>query len=107
MSQREKSLYSGFFWFVFSRMWIEYGEIFCILYHVFYPVQMQENMDQKNSEYGHFLRSVCNVIEIKNNEILLSFLVERSWNQWLLSKKSSAQEDPGKRRCFRRFDQTH
>ena len=27
MSLREKCLYSEFFWFVFSNIWIEYGEI--------------------------------------------------------------------------------
>ena len=43
--------YSDFFGFVFSRTQIEYGEIP-------YSVQMRENMNQKNSEYGHFSRSV-------------------------------------------------
>ena len=32
-------------------------------------------------------RTLCNVIEIKNKEMIQSFLVERSWNQWSLSKK--------------------
>ena len=38
--------------------------------------------------------SLCNVIEIKNNEMIQLFLVERSWNQWFLSKKIF---------CIRRF----
>ena len=38
--------YSEFFWSVFSRIQSEYGEI------------LQKNTDQKNSEYGHFSRSV-------------------------------------------------
>ena len=45
---REKCPYSKFFWSVFSRIWTEYGEILP------YSVQMRENKDQKNSEYGHF-----------------------------------------------------
>ena len=36
----------------------------------------------------------CNVIKIKNNEMIQFFLVERSWNQWSLSKKIF---------CIRRF----
>ena len=51
----EKCPYPELFWFVFSRIRTEYGEILRISP---YSVQMQENMDQNNSEYGHFLRSV-------------------------------------------------
>ena len=58
---REKCQYSGFFWFVFSRMRTEcedeYGEILRISP---YSVRMRENTDQKNSEYGNYLRSVSN-----------------------------------------------
>ena len=50
----EKCPYLEFSWSVFSWIWTEYGEILCISP---YSVQMPENMDQKNSEYGHFLRS--------------------------------------------------
>ena len=39
---------------LFSR--IEHGEI---LRFSPYSVQMRENTDQNNSEYGHFLRSEC------------------------------------------------
>ena len=46
---REKCPYSELFWSVFSRIRTEYGEI--------YSVRMQENTDQNNSEYGHFLHS--------------------------------------------------
>ena len=45
---------SVFFWPVFPRIWTEYGEIRNISP---YSVQMQENTDQKNSGYEHFLRS--------------------------------------------------
>ena len=45
VSLREKCPYSELFWSVFSRIWTEYGE-------------MRENVDQNNSEYGHFLCSV-------------------------------------------------
>ena len=37
---------------------------------------------------------LCYVTEIKNNEMIQLFLVERSWNQWFLSKKII---------CIRRF----
>ena len=46
--------YSKFSWSVFSRIRTESGEIIRISS---YKVQMRENTDQKNSEYGHFLRS--------------------------------------------------
>ena len=46
LTLREKCPYLEFFWTVFSRIWTEYGGI------------RRENSDQKNSEYGHFLRNV-------------------------------------------------
>ena len=52
---REKCPYSELFWFVFSNIRTEYGEIRSISP---YSALMRENMDQNNSEYGHFLRSV-------------------------------------------------
>ena len=48
LPQCEECSYSEFFWSVFSRIWTEYA---------LYSVRMWENMDQKNSEYGHFSRS--------------------------------------------------
>ena len=37
---------------------------------------MQENSDQENFEYGHFLRSVCRIYlqqkELKNNQLVSS-----------------------------------
>ena len=58
LTLREKCPYSEFFWSVFSRIRTEYDEI---LYpnsvQIPYSVQMQEDTDQKNSKYGHFLRS--------------------------------------------------
>ena len=51
----EKCPYSEFFWYVFSSIWTKYREILCIFP---YSVLMRENTDQKNSEYGHFSRSV-------------------------------------------------
>ena len=58
----EKYPYSEFFWPAFSRMQSEYGEIRNI-----YPfsVQMQENGDENNSEYGHFLSSYYSILESK------------------------------------------
>ena len=54
-SQHEKCPHSVFFWSVFSRIPTEYWEIRSISP---YSVRMQENMDQKNSEYGHFSRRI-------------------------------------------------
>ena len=48
----EKCMYSMFFWSVFFWIWTKYGEIRSI------SIQMLENTDQKNSEYGHYSRSV-------------------------------------------------
>ena len=52
---RKKSPYSELFWSLFSRIWNEYGDIRRISP---YSVQMRENRDQNNSEYGHILCSV-------------------------------------------------
>ena len=54
---REKCLYLEFYLSAFSSIPSEYKEILRISP---YSVQMQENTDQKNSEYGHFLRSAGN-----------------------------------------------
>ena len=47
---REKSSYSEFFWFIFSSIRTEYGEIPSFSP---YSTQIQENVDHKNSEYEH------------------------------------------------------
>ena len=52
---REKCPYLELFWSAFSRIRTEYGEILRISP---YSVRMQENADQNNSEYRHFLRNV-------------------------------------------------
>ena len=54
ISLREKCPYSEFFRSVFSRIRTEYGEIRSVSP---YSVQMPEDTDQKNSEYGHFSRT--------------------------------------------------
>ena len=54
-SLREKCPYSELFWFTFSRFWTEYEEIRIISP---YSVQMRENADQKNYEYGYYSRSI-------------------------------------------------
>ena len=48
---RKKCPYSELFWFVFSHIRTEYGQIRSISS---YSVRMPENTDQNNSEYGHF-----------------------------------------------------
>ena len=62
---REKCPYSELFWSVFSRIRIEYGEIRLSPY----LVQMRENTEQNNSEYGHFLRSVSLRLLHKNGRL--------------------------------------
>ena len=57
LALREKCPYSEIFWSIFSRIWTEYGEGEMLRISQ-YSVRMRENTDQKNSEYGHFLRSV-------------------------------------------------
>ena len=55
LALREKCPYLELFWSAFSCVRTEYGEILCISP---YSVQMLENTDQNNSEYGHFLHQV-------------------------------------------------
>ena len=57
---RKKYPYSELFYSVYSRIRIEYGEIQSI---TSYSVQMRENTDQNNSEYGHFSRSISEYLE--------------------------------------------
>ena len=54
-SLHEKYPYSELFWSTFYCILTEYRETLRISP---YSVTMQENADQNNSEYGHFLRSV-------------------------------------------------
>ena len=49
----KKCPYSEFFWWVFSRDWIEHGDL---QFKSPCSVQMRENTDQKNSKYGQFSR---------------------------------------------------
>ena len=55
LTLREKCSYSELFSFASSSIRTEYREIQSISP---YSIQMRENMDQNNSEYGQFLRSV-------------------------------------------------
>ena len=58
LSLRKNSSCLELFWSVFSCSQTEYGEILRISP---YLVQMPENTDQDNSEYGHFSRSVSRI----------------------------------------------
>ena len=49
-TQHEKCTHSELFWYGFSRIRTEYGEILLNL--------VRENTDQSSSEYGHFWHSV-------------------------------------------------
>ena len=51
----KKCPYSEFFWSLFSRIRTEYENLQSIS---LYSVRMQENADQKSSEYRHFLHIV-------------------------------------------------
>ena len=48
-----------------------------------------------------------NVTEIKINEIIQSFLVERAGISGFRRRRFSALGDSEKRGCFRRFDHNH
>ena len=50
----EKCPCQEFFWSIFSRIRIKYGEVLRISPN---SVRIRKNTDQKNSEYGHFSRS--------------------------------------------------
>ena len=50
----KKYSYLEFLWFVFSRIWTEYGGL---LYKSMYWVRMRENTDQKKSEYRYCSRN--------------------------------------------------
>ena len=74
ISTAKKCPYSEFFWSSIYRIWAEYREILCIS---LYSVQMRENADQNNSEYGHFLRSEGHTVIMlqifKRTKYVLSF----------------------------------
>ena len=72
---REKCLYSEFFWFAFSRIWTEYGEMRCIFP---YSARMQENTDQKSSKYGYFSHS-----ETYNTYCGSYDILENWWKVWI------------------------
>ena len=57
----EKCPIWSFFWYVFSHIWAEYGDLRS---KSPYSVQMRENTDQKNSALGHFSRIDFDIEEI-------------------------------------------
>ena len=61
---RKKCPYLEFFQSVFSRIRTKYRDLRS---KFLYSVRMRENTDQKNSEYGHFLRSVSCLSPLKKN----------------------------------------
>ena len=78
LSLREKFLYSELFCPVFSGIRTEYGKIRSISP---YSVQMRENADRNNSEYGHFLRSVGNFRLLKSSQNSCSF-TDINFREW-------------------------
>ena len=72
---RGKCPYSEFFWSVFSRIWTEYGNLQS---KCTYSVRITGKSDQKNSEYGHFSRSVGFQIPLSCLQVSLLTLNEFS-----------------------------
>ena len=66
---RGKCPYLEFFWSVFSRIRIEYGEILRISP---YSDQMWEKMNQKNSEYEHFIVVLAIQIHIRHSQVCIA-----------------------------------
>ena len=66
----KKCPYSEFFCSVFSCIRTEYGDLLC---KCPYSVRMLENMDQKNLQFRHFLRSVTHNKPCVNYRNLCSF----------------------------------
>ena len=62
---RKKCPYLELLRSAFSCVRTEYGEILCISP---YSVRMQENVNQNNFEYGHFLRSGNSFIKVLYNK---------------------------------------
>ena len=63
---RKKRPYSELFSSIFFRIRTEYWEILPISP---YSVRIQENTDQNNSEYGHFLRSAIRSWNINYDQV--------------------------------------
>ena len=72
---RKKCSYSELFWSAFFRIRTKYGEILRVSP---YSVQMWENGDQNNSEYGHFLRSGIHLLRDRHQ---VSLLLWRKFDQ--------------------------
>ena len=81
---RKKCPYPELFWFVFSRILTEYGELWIISP---YSVRIRENTNQNNSEYGYFLCSVnfsrnkdyVHIIISRNSVHYISFASKFIW----------------------------
>ena len=63
------------------------NKVFIESHRLFFCQQKEDMMEWPRDR-------LCNVIKIKNNEMIHSFLVERCWNQWFFPKKIF---------CIRRF----
>ena len=63
-SLREKCPYSEFFWSLFSCIWTEFEDL---LRKSPYSVQMQENIDERNSKHGRFFTQCIPPYNRKNS----------------------------------------
>ena len=99
LTLRKKCPYLQFFWSAFSCIWTACREIQSISPHL---VRMRENMDQKNSKFGHFSRSVTFadiILKIEHSlgiqwlSVKLKWVSARSWNMkeiyWLIYGKET------------------
>ena len=86
----EKYPFTELGWSAFSRIRTEYGDILRISP---YLVQMPENTDQNNSEYGHSLRSVynspCDFFSQKfdSKAIVYSYLTTKVYSEYCETSK--------------------
>ena len=62
ISMSKRCGYTEFFWSIFSYIRTEYGDLLCKSSCL---IWVQEYKEQKNSEYGHFLRDVSPVKNIE------------------------------------------
>ena len=72
------------FWSRFSRIWTEYGDLKSK--HP-YSVQMRENTDQKNTEYGHFSRNVFFVLFLEL-KIIKAVIARSLYKYFVLQSKT-------------------
>ena len=82
LALREKRSRSELFWSAFSHIWTEYREIQSASPN---SIQMRENMDKSNSQYGQFLRSVDDAINSKFTPYFTGRSIEKMFNNFYIT----------------------